>query len=178
MEITIIGMGKGRKSAPEGGIRWGITRTVLDQDIDLLFDVHTMNANDAFLKRLKICEEKGIKALTAGKIEGYPASEPYPLFQIISEFKCTYFPDSVSYAIAYAVFRGAKKLNLYGVNQSRKLPEYYRNKGGTEYWIGFARGRGIEVNVYGDFTEVCKTYNYKMYGFDFDQGAALSVRDL
>jgi hypothetical protein len=94
--------------------------------------------------------------------------ENYPLHEIIEEFGSDYFANSVSYAIALAIYKGYDEIELFGVNQSTGK-EYIFEKGGVEYWIGFAKGKGIKVTVKGDASILLLTNDKKMYGFNLPQ---------
>ena len=159
MEINIIGMGAGNELAPTTGIRWGVTRVTHDLPVDIVFDMHDP---DIISKdRIKKAAETGTHMFHIGN---------YPIDKIVKRFGTAFFSDSVCYAIAYAVYIGAKKINLYGINQARENnKEYFQHKPGTDYWLGFARGMGIEVNVYGQKSEVGKTFDHKAYGYGIYQ---------
>ena len=48
----------------------------------------------------------------------------------------------------------ATEIDVYGVDM-RHETEYATQRPCMEYWVGYARGKGIEVNIYGP-TAICK----------------------
>lgn len=77
-----------------------------------------------------------------------PKSEAFPIHEAVKEFGIPYFTNTICYMIAYAVLKGAKEIDIFGVNQAGSH-EYLEEKGGVEYWIGVAVGRGIKVTING-----------------------------
>lgn len=172
--INIIGMGKGRELAPKKGIRWGVSRVLNDMDVDVLFDIHSIKSipdevKESFFSRIKKAEKIGAIVYSVEKHDS-PASFRYPLEDIIKEFGSDYFASSVDYALAFAIMERPDEINTYGINHAmaNKL-EYYEQKPSSEYWIGMARGMGIRVNIHGGMSELCKTKNRMLYGFNIRQ---------
>jgi len=73
-------------------------------------------------------------------------STRYPLRRIIERFGTEFFNSTIDYMIAYALYKGYNHIKLYGVDMTTKQ-EYWLQKGGIEYWIGYARGLGAKVDV-------------------------------
>ncbi|NMD04081.1 MAG: hypothetical protein GYA71_12470, partial [Bacteroidales bacterium] len=71
-----------------------------------------------------------------------------------------YFTNSISYMIAYAIYKGYEKIELYGVDMSAR-DEYINQRGSVMYWIGFARAKGIEVNLASGIDKPCFLYGYE-----------------
>ena len=78
--------------------------------------------------------------------KGIITQDTYPLQKIIDKYNSRYFSCSISYMIAYAMYKGAKELNIYGVDMSIGS-EYQFERPGVLYWIGRAEGAGIKVNT-------------------------------
>mgnify|MGYP001619905490 CR=1 FL=1 len=57
--------------------------------------------------------------------------------------------------IAYALMQGAEEIHIFGVNQAG-AHEYLEEKGGVEYWIGVAVGRGVKVTINGEHSQLLK----------------------
>jgi hypothetical protein len=92
----------------------------------------------------------------------------YPLQEVMEFAGTDYFSNTVDYAIALAVYRGYKILDLYGVNMMANT-EYYYEKPGVDFWCGFAMGKGVRVNVHGLVSTIMRTRDGKLYGYDFPQ---------
>ncbi len=55
-----------------------------------------------------------------------------------------YFRSDVSYMIAYAIHEGYERIEVYGVDFDE---EFDLDKPRITYWLGVAKGRGIEVDI-------------------------------
>lgn len=73
-----------------------------------------------------------------------PASIAYPIDEIKAAFGPAYFTSSAAYAIALAALLGYKRIEIYGCEMATGT-EYAYQRDGYAYWVGIARGRGIEV---------------------------------
>jgi hypothetical protein len=118
---------------------------------------------------------KGIKVYNTHKVKGL-ASLMYPMKRISKKFKCRdYFSDTIAYMIAFAldyatdvkdgklVLNGkCNTLRFYGVDM-HEFGEYGLEKGGVEYWIGYAQGLGMEVDI-SEGSTLLRTYTGKPYG--------------
>ena len=58
------------------------------------------------------------------KYEEIPLSQAFPLKECQKEFGITYFSNTISYMVAYALLRGMKELQLFGINQASSS-EYF-----------------------------------------------------
>lgn len=111
------------------------------------------------------------------KYEEIPLSEEFPLEESAKEFGhgSMYFTNTICYMVAYALLNGAKEIDFYGVNQAGSH-EYAEEKGGVEYWIGVAVGRGVKVTINGKHSQLL---NYKgRYGNGMLYGYLQSYDDV
>lgn len=89
------------------------------------------------------------------------ADEHIPIQEIIEMFGSDYLKNTVSYMIAYALFKGYDKLRLYGIDQGPEWT-YIATKPYVTHWLGIALGRGIKYELAPSstlremFTEVVK----------------------
>lgn len=88
-----------------------------------------------------------------------PRSVRYPLDEIVDRFKSSYFTSSVAYALALACHLGYKRLELYGVEMETNT-EYGHQRPGVAFWLGVARGMGMEVDAH------ISMFSYPLYGYD------------
>lgn len=70
----------------------------------------------------------------------------YPLKEIIEKFNSTYFNNTISYMLAYAIYTEVEEITMYGIDMNA-ADEYYAQRGSVMYWIGYARAKGIKVNM-------------------------------
>ena len=87
----------------------------------------------------------------------WPTAVEFPLQKVVdsigSPIASTYFHNTVMYAIAYAIYIGVERLDLFGMDfdyyneehDTIVTLEYARS--GVEFWTGIAVGRGIEVKT-------------------------------
>lgn len=103
------------------------------------------------------------------KYDDVPNSVKFPLVELLETTghntpelreQC-YLTSSPAYAIALAVYLGYKKIELYGIEMESGT-EYESQRPGITYWIGYARGKGIEV----EFHTV--TMNFELYAYETD----------
>ena len=87
----------------------------------------------------------------------------YPYHAVSNFFNSEYFTDTITYMIAYALWKYSElaisprgvvrpelkeplSLRFFGVDMSTTR-EYSQSKGGVEHWIGIARGMGCEIEI-------------------------------
>lgn len=80
-----------------------------------------------------------------------PNAAIYPAKEIFSKFG-NYFTNTISYMIALAIMEGFKTIGIWGVDMAvssvvRSQDEYSHQRPSCEYFIGLARGLGIEVII-------------------------------
>ncbi len=74
-----------------------------------------------------------------------------------------YFTSSPAYAIAYAIYLGYERIELYGIEMATET-EYLMQRDGVTFWVGIAMGRGIEVVI----PEQSGMFRSLMYGYEGD----------
>jgi len=84
----------------------------------------------------------------------------YPLKEIIEKYKSSFFTNTISYMIAYAILKKYTSIKIYGVDMDAG-GEYSFERPSVTYWIGYARGLSIEVEI---SSEIDKPLF--LYGFD------------
>lgn len=153
--IIIIGRGRGRWHGYDAdGEKW--TMNYYTPRVDVLFDIHQQTPDQ--LKHQRMAAEAGQKVIT---------QENYPLQEIIDKYKIRYFGNTICYMIALAMYQGAKSIDLYGCNivPLKSDQPIVKNHYGTEFWLGYAMGSGLDVKVHGKK----ETYLLRegMYGYDW-----------
>jgi len=114
----------------------------------------------------------GVKVLMWDKYPEIPASEKFPRdavinqiyngrimrseteFDPICEVSC-----SPAWAVAYGIYMGYKRIEVYGVALSSNT-EYSYQQGNFKFWLGVAIGRGIDVFFAGDM------FDNPQYGYE------------
>lgn len=86
-----------------------------------------------------------IPVLMQQKWDIIPKSEPYPIDKAVKTFG-TYFTNSVSYMIAFALMQGATDIGCYGVDMATGS-EYGPQRPSCEFFLGIAAGMGVKVTI-------------------------------
>lgn len=89
------------------------------------------------------------------KCPEFPTSIRYPFEEVArltSHVRCMnkeliFNTSSVSYAVALAVLQERKQIDVYGVELEMGT-EYEKQQGCYLFWVGFAAGKGINLNIY------------------------------
>ena len=166
-EVHIIGRGVGWEEAPTEGETWGVNDTIYWRDLKLLFNMHDMRpffSNTYVQTAINKINRLKIPLMSVMHYPEIPTSMAYPLEEISEAFGTDYFTNGIDYEIAYAVYLGFEKIDLYGINMVQGS-EYAYEKPGLEYWTGFARGKGIKVEFHGEHATLMRTWNGKLYGY-------------
>lgn len=94
-----------------------------------------------------------------------PAGVEYPMDEIVEKFGDPYFTSSFAYLVALALHLDKKVISVHGFLMASDTEWYYQKPGG-EYWIGMARGRGVEVRILPG-SPVCRGLMYGREAFPF-----------
>lgn len=161
-KLIIIGRGRGaNKGLLADGEKW--SANFFKPGADVLFNIHKpTNLSPKLKKRFG---GDIAKAIQAG--QRLILQNTYPLKEIIKEYGIKFFPQSITYMIALGIYRGFEAIDLYGCNIIPKAGDepIVKNHPGTEFWVGFAMGRGIEVKVQGGY-ESFILRDTGLYGFE------------
>lgn len=126
---------------------------VIHHDGFKVFDWDEMNA---------WAETYDVEIINTHRVKGLKAKF-YPMERISDKFGAKmYFSDTIAYMLAYALYKsttgsykdknlklkedGFKVIKFFGIDM-REQDEYQYEKGGIEYWIGYAQGLGVEIEL-------------------------------
>lgn len=194
MHISILGLGPSLAAYVEltkglGGRSaycdqvWAINALGDVLDCDLIFHMDDVKVQEgraalkpdgniaAMIHWLKTTQTPVVTSIVR---EGYPALQPFPLEAVLnsgmdSNGGAPYFNSTAAYAIAYAIYVGAKKISLFGVDYT--LPNVHSAEKGRaccEFWLGIAAARGVEICVPQQTTllDACADESERLYGYD------------
>ncbi len=91
-----------------------------------------------------------------------PNSVKYPIDEILEAYPRGYFTSSVALALALAIYQGYERMEIYGVEMETST-EYGHQRNAVSYWIGFAEGLGIEVDMHST-----GFFESPLYGYEGD----------
>jgi hypothetical protein len=82
----------------------------------------------------------------------YPFEEVFEMTSHVSQGlgkieKLKFFTSTAAYAFALAVLKGYPRIDVYGIELELKT-EYEKQRPGYTFWVGFAAGKGIPLNIY------------------------------
>lgn len=145
MRLTIVGKGPSWIECPfETQELWGTATCLL---VDGLKD-HDFTRVFAF-----DCDAGIPPAIEAAKARNIPlmapfefATEPFPSVDIVRRFRSSFFLNTMSRMIAYAIYLKYNRLHIYGIDQG---PGWglQQSKPHVAYWIGRAEQAGIDVRL-------------------------------
>jgi hypothetical protein len=92
--------------------------------------------------------------------EEVPHSEVFRVIDLEDRYGMI-FDSSIAMMLAFAIMRGYKRIELYGVDMALK-DEYERTRANLLYLIGYARGMGVSVVISEGsiLMPPCRTYEY------------------
>jgi hypothetical protein len=102
---------------------------------------------------------------------GIPASVKFPLREVTEAVLCKkigrgvgwqrkYYGCTFAYCIALALYEGFERIELYGVELAQQI-EYIMQRPSTEFWLGIAVGKGVEVYL----PAMTRVLQGPMYGY-------------
>lgn len=184
MKVLVIGSGRGcfeYRNLTEGREVWACFSAIgfLRENPDLAFCLDTFESFDKTVEKnpeferliemrdynVKKIRKLKIPILFSKRFKNVSTSKEYPLKEIVAKFGVTYFSCSLAYIIAYALYKGVKDLLFVGTNMDYKT-KWIDEKGGVEFWLGYAKAKGVRVRFHGKYSKLLKTKSGRLYGYD------------
>ena len=153
--IALVGLGPDRElcTRTEAEAVWGINTLNLFHPVDVLFNMHELERdlpeeNDPYRTResLELALREGTPVVSCSRHPDYPNVVPYPIQTIVEAAGIDYFTCTTAYALAFAVFTGVKRIDLYGLTGTEN---YEHQHPCLEYWIGRGHGHGVDIRSHG-----------------------------
>ncbi len=99
----------------------------------------------------------------------YPGLVAFPLEEVVNAFPQAYFNSTAAYAVAGAIYAGAAKISLWGMDFT--YPDAHESEKGracVEYWMGIGAARGIQLSMpkTTSLMDACNTRAQRFYGYD------------
>jgi len=179
-KICIVGFAPGHEDAPYDDPSfefWGVNEMYMAptvKKIDVLFEIHDYKwikegkRNKGHLKWLQTAK---IPIMMQQHFDDIPNSIPFPR-KVLEEKYGAYYTNTISWEIALAMHIGVEAIHIYGVNMATDI-EYQSQRPSCEYYIGLARGKGIEVYVPPE-SDLLKCFY--QYGFEDGELSYMSQR--
>lgn len=157
-QVIILGYGPSMELCPYDCEVWGINDVYKYEGVKRVDKLFSFNPPH----EIPWLDELRKKKYTVVSWQDY-ATERYPLEEIIDFFRVDYFSCSLSYMVALAIYRGYEVIRFYGAGMG--AARYLAQKGGVEFWLGVAIGRGIEIYSSPE-THLLKTVTGNRYGYE------------
>jgi len=169
MKLALIGKGKGKEDAPfkgNGVVTWGVNDIVGHRDVDVCFfmDRHLMSGTQMEELVVRSVEKTGTPVYCIEHYDDIPSSISYPRDEIFQVFGTDYFADSFCYMLALAIYKGFKELDIYGFNYAFG-EKYIEEKPAVSMWLGMALGSGCTLSFWGEYCDLFKTKDNKVYSY-------------
>lgn len=166
MKVIIIGKGRGWENAPVEGETWGVNDLVVRRPVKLVFEMHNtdlmLEQKPEYMQKLiEKIDEFSVPVVTQKKHEFFPAAIPFPL----DEMPVKYFTSSIAYMVAYAIYKKATEIEMFGVALGLE-GEYIEQRPCAEFWIGYAMAKGIKITVHKPTTIECCKSHQDLYGYN------------
>jgi hypothetical protein len=152
LKITLLGKAPGKEKIPKDVEHlWGVNDLILElpklglQPLTTTFEMHDLDKHrnlPFIVDELKAFKEAGIPVITKQHYDFVPNCVPFPF----DEMHCQYFTSSIAYMIAYAIYKGADEIDLYGIQMATRV-EFTNQRPCCEYWLGYAEGKGIKIFI-------------------------------
>jgi|TARA_R110000796_G_scaffold82504_1_gene180887 hypothetical protein len=101
--------------------------------------------------------------------ERVPCAIEYPLELVIHDLDCSYFNNTIPYAIAFALWSKVKKIFLFGVDFTYRSNMHFAEAGRscTEFWLSKCIDAGIQIEVAprSSLLDVDIPLEQKLYGY-------------
>lgn len=142
--ICIVGLGPTHDLVPwEEHEVWGLPWDPWAPRYDVLFEMHSpelfRQRGEEYISRIN---DTQLPVYMQEKQEDIPLSASYPMSEV-SSLVGDYYGSSVAYMLGLSILMG-HDVSLYGVDLS---DDYDHQRPNLEYLIGFARGRGLRIDV-------------------------------
>ena len=101
--------------------------------------------------------------------ERVPYAEEFPLTSLVADLGCSYFNNTVAYAIAFALWNKVSHLTVFGVDFTYKTNMHYAESGKAccEFWLAKCMENDIEVSIAprSNLLETNVDIKEKLYGY-------------
>jgi len=152
MQVAIVGLAPStHDQAPLEDPDWETWGFALDDEsypyLDKVFEMHPlslMRKVKPFLER-RMREEIDVPVYMQEAYPEIPGAIAYPIEDVIS-IVGDYFNSSIAYMLGLAILKKVDRIGIWGVDMAGD-DEYAYQRPNTEYFIGFAKGRGIDIYI-------------------------------
>ena len=182
MKIAIVGLGgsysdyiSARVASQKFDEVWGINciGAIIHVDRTFMMDpvtrfIHTENAGSQTGVAREFLAKNTAPIYSCIQHADFPAIELYPLEEVVKDTGVCYFNNTVAYAMAYAIWKKAEKICLYGIDFTYKNVNMAESgRACVEFWCATAISKGIKIEVAhrSGLLDTNVPDNEKLYGY-------------
>ena len=122
--------------------------------LSALIDIHSTKEQERYAGHIDWLKKTNIPVYTRTQREDMSSCIPYPFDEVLALTnhvrhkgkRLEYFTSSPSMAIALAIVQNRPKIYLYGMELT-SAKEYREQRDCFTFWVGFAAGRGIQIDI-------------------------------
>ncbi len=180
--IAIVGLGRSHSDYTSCRISsisfdevWGINciGAIIHVDKTFMMDpvsrfIDTENAGTQTNVAREFLEKNNKPIITCSLDKRVKNLELYPLKDISTKLGVCYFNNTAAYAIAYAIWYGATKIFLYGLDFTYKnLNMAESGRACVEFWCAIAISKGVKIEIAhtSGLLDTNVPENEKLYGY-------------
>ncbi len=182
MKIAIVGLGKSysdyisaRVASHQFDEVWGINciggiihvdKTFMMDPVSRFLDTENAGTQTGIAREFLSNNTKPI--ITCQLDDRISYLELFPLKEVATELGFCYFNNTVAYAVAYAIWAGAKAICMYGIDYTYKNVSMAESgRACVEFWCAIAVSKGIKIKVASgsSLLDTNVPDNEKLYGY-------------
>lgn len=132
-------------------------------EVDMIFAMDDMRLKGSHWPR---SVNREVPLMTSTVYPEFERAVRYPIEDVVEDFGTIYFKNTASYALAYAIHKGYKRVGCFGIDffyQNSKLTE--RGMGCFTYWAGRAHERGVSLDIAHGSATMDMDQPNKLYGY-------------
>lgn len=176
-KVAIVGFTPHRVEAPYDDQEWEIwalNALYAYPDVTRVtrwFDLHPLDQIPE--ARIKQYAAMSVPVFLQDKDPRVPTSVKFPKEWVEAELGSKYFTNSIAWMQGLAIAEGFEAIHIYGVDMSQDT-EYRYQRSCCEFWLGVAKGRGIESYV-PQTSDLLHAIN--QYGYETDRGLRAKLKE-
>lgn len=179
-KVAIVGFTDHRSQAleldPEEWELWGLNELhqyMPVERFDRWFEIHPRSDFDdeAGAAHLEALKEFDLPVYMRQRWDDIPPSVTFPKARIEETLGSKYFTSCPAWMLGLALADGYEEIAVYGIDMANET-EYAEQRPCCEHWLGYARGRGVEVYL-PPTSDLLKCFG--QYAFE-DEGPAVTQK--
>ena len=145
--LTMVGRGESWRECPFNTEEiWGaatclITEGLADKPYTKVF-AFDGDLDKRIKQSLEVARSRNLPIVSS---EHY-ATEVWPSREIVKDTGTSYFLDTISRMLGYAIYLRYQKIFLYGIDYGPQWANM-QSKAVVSFWLGYAMGRGIDIRL-------------------------------